>query len=315
MRNMADARTVPSRSANSDSIAVTVVIPTRNEARHLARYLEGVRRFSEVYVVDSQSTDSTVEIARAFDADVVQFHYQGGWPKKRQWALDSIPFENNWILLLDADEVLTPDLADEIEDAIRDPNFMGYQVFLRLSFLGRELRFGGNGFWKLSLFRRGKGHFECRLKDQDQSMGDIEVHEHIVVDGRVGKLRHALPHHNIESLARYLTKHNEYSNWEARVLSQATEPCDELPPALFGNQAQRRRWLKKRFFGLPGSPVFFFLYKYILRLGILDGVPGLIYCALQSTHFFHIKAKMYELKYTARSGNNDKETGGELQHK
>ena len=315
MRNMADARTVPSRSANSDSIAVTVVIPTRNEARHLASCLEGVRRFSEVYVVDSQSTDSTVEIARAFDADVVQFHYQGGWPKKRQWALDSIPFENNWILLLDADEVLTPDLADEIEDAIRDPNFMGYQVFLRLSFLGRELRFGGNGFWKLSLFRRGKGHFECRLKDQDQSMGDIEVHEHIVVDGRVGKLRHALPHHNIESLARHLTKHNEYSNWEARVLSQATEPCDELPPALFGNQAQRRRWLKKRFFGLPGSPVFFFLYKYILRLGILDGVPGLIYCALQSTHFFHIKAKMYELKYTARSGNNDKETGGELQQK
>ena len=315
MRNMADARTAPSRSANSDSIAVTVVIPTRNEARHLASCLEGVRRFSEVYVVDSQSTDSTVEIARAFDADVVQFHYQGGWPKKRQWAIDSLPLENNWILLLDADEVLTSDLADEIEDSVNDPNFMGYQVFLRLSFLGRELRFGGNGFWKLSLFRRGKGHFECRLKDQDQSMGDIEVHEHIVVDGRVGKLRHALPHHNIESLARYLTKHNEYSNWEARVLSQATEPCDELPPALFGNQAQRRRWLKKRFFGLPGSPVFFFLYKYILRLGILDGVPGLIYCALQSTHFFHIKAKMYELKYTARSGNNDKETGGELQQK
>jgi hypothetical protein len=91
-----------------------------------------------------------------------------------------------------------------------------------------------------------------------------------VVDGRVGKLRHALPHHDIESLTRYLTKHNEYSNWEARVLSQATEPYDELPPALFGNQAQRRRWLKKRFLGLPGLPVFFFLYKYILRLGILD---------------------------------------------
>ena len=183
MRNMADARTVPSRSANSDSIAVTVVIPTRNEARHLASCLEGVRRFSEVYVVDSQSTDSTVEIARAFDADVVQFHYQGGWPKKRQWAIDSLPLENNWILLLDADEVLTSDLADEIEDSVRDPNFMGYQVFLQLSFLGRVLRFGGNGFWKLSLFRRGKGHFECRLKDQDQSMGDIDVHEHIVVDG------------------------------------------------------------------------------------------------------------------------------------
>ena len=301
MQNMADPRTAPSRGANSDPIAVTVVIPTRNEARHLARCLEAVRRFSEVYVVDSQSTDSTVEIARAFGAEVVQFHYHGGWPKKRQWALDSLPFENDWVLLLDADEVLTLDLADEIGEAIREPNLIGYRVFLRINFLGRELRFGGNGFWKLSLFRRGKGHFECRLRDQDHSMSDIEVHEHVIVEGRVGKLRHALPHHNVESLDRYLTKHNEYSNWEARVLFQGTEQRDELPPTLFGNQAQRRRWLKKRFFGLPGSPLFFFLYKYILRLGFLDGVPGLIYCALQSTHFFHIKAKMYELEFTAKS--------------
>jgi len=282
-------------------IPITVVIPTRNEARHLARCLEAIRRFSEVYVVDSQSTDSTVEVARAFGAKVVQFHYHGGWPKKRQWALDSLSFENDWVLLLDADEVLTPDLTVEIEEAIGDSKFVGHWVFLQINFLGRELRFGGNGFWKLSLFRRGKGHFECRLKDQDQSMSDIEVHEHVVVDGRVGKLRHALPHHNVESLARYLTKHNEYSNWEARVLLQATGQGEELPPTLFGNQAQRRRWLKKSFFGLPGSPILFFLYKYILRLGFLDGAPGLIYCALQSTHFFQIKAKMYELKYSARS--------------
>ena len=89
--------------------------------------------------------------------------------------------------------------------------------------------------------------------------------EHVIVEGRVGKLRHALPHHNVESLDRYLTKHNEYSNWEAKVLLQETEQRDALPPKLFGNQAQRRRWLKKRFFGLPGSPLFFFLYKYILR--------------------------------------------------
>jgi glycosyltransferase involved in cell wall biosynthesis len=301
MQNISDPRTAPSPNVNSDSIPVTVVIPTRNEARHLARCLTAIRRFSEVYVVDSQSTDSTVEVARALGAKVVQFHYHGGWPKKRQWALDSLPFDNDWVLLLDADEILTSDLADEIQAAIRDVNFSGYWVFLRIKFLGKELRFGGNGFWKLSLFRKGKGRFECRLKDQDQSMSDIEVHEHIVLEGRVGKLRHALPHHNVESLARYLTKHNEYSNWEARVLSQTTQPSGELPPALFGNQAQRRRWLKKRFFRLPGSPIFFFLYKYILRLGFLDGAPGLIYCALQSTHFFHIKAKMYELKHTATS--------------
>lgn len=290
-----------SQRTSPHRIPVTVIIPTRNEARHLSRCLEAARLCAEIYVIDSQSTDETVEIAQKFGAKVVQFHYAGGWPKKRQWALDSLPFENDWVLLLDADEVLTPDLADEIREAIRDPNLIGYRVFLRINFLGRQLRFGGSGFWKLSLFRRGKGHFECRLRDQDHSMSDIEIHEHVVVDGRVGKLRHALPHHNVESLARYLAKHNEYSNWEARVLLRAAEQRDELPPALFGNQAQRRRWLKKRFFGLPGSPIFFFLYKYILRLGFLDGVPGLIYCGLQSTHFFHIKAKMYELECTAKS--------------
>src|SRR5579864_712806 len=144
MQNISDSRTAPSNSANSDSIPVTVIIPTRNEARHLARCLEAIRRFAEVYVVDSQSTDSTVEAARAFGAKVVQFHYHGGWPKKRQWALDSLPFENDWVLLLDADEVLSADLCNEIGQVIRDPNFSGYQVFLRINFLGRELRFGGN---------------------------------------------------------------------------------------------------------------------------------------------------------------------------
>src|ERR1035437_7341089 len=97
MQNMEDIRTAPSHSANSDSIAITVVIPTRNEARHLARCLEAIRRFSEVYGVDSQSTDATVEVARAFGAEVVQFQYHGGWPKKRQWALDSLLFENDWV--------------------------------------------------------------------------------------------------------------------------------------------------------------------------------------------------------------------------
>src|ERR1700752_3744639 len=126
MQNISDSQTASSHAANSDSIAVTVVIPTRNEARHLARCLSAIRRFSEVYVVDSQSTDSTLEGARALGVKVTQFHYHGGWPKKRQWALDSLPIENEWVLLLDADEILTPKLVDEIQAAIRHPNLAGY---------------------------------------------------------------------------------------------------------------------------------------------------------------------------------------------
>ncbi len=126
-------------------------------------------------------------------------------------------------------------------------------------------------------------------------MADIEVHEHIVVDGRTGKLKNSLLHHNVESLARYIAKHNEYSNWEARVWLEG-EMSTGLAPSLFGTQAQRRRWLKKRLLGIPGSPVLFFIYKYLLRLGFLDGVPGLIYCGFQGIQFFQIKAKIYELR-------------------
>ena len=124
-------------------------------------------------------------------------------------------------------------------------------------------------------------------------MCDMEVHEHFTVKGPIARLKNPLLHHNVDSLARYIHKHNEYSNWEARVWTQGAAE-DELPASLWGNQAQRRRWLKKRFLGVPGSPILFFLYKYIFRLGFLDGVPGLIYCGFQATQFFHIKAKIYE---------------------
>ena len=279
-------------------LPVTAIVPVRNEARNLPACLESLRNLGEVYVIDSQSTDTTAEIAHSYGAHLVQFHYQGGWPKKRQWAMDSLPLANDWIFLIDADEALTPQLAEDIRRAIQDPSVDGYYIALRMYFLGRELRHSGASFYKLSLFRRGKGRYECRLKDQDPSMADMEVHEHVVVEGRTAKLRHPLLHRNVESLSHYIRKHDEYSNWEARVWLEGENSSQALSPAFFGSQAQRRRWLRKNFFAIPGSPLLFFLYKYVLRLGFLDGIPGLIYCVLQSTQFFHIKAKIYELKST-----------------
>jgi glycosyltransferase involved in cell wall biosynthesis len=277
-------------------LPVSVIVPVRNEARNLPRCLESLQGVGEVYVIDSQSTDGTEEIARAFGAKVVQFHYSDGWPKKRQWAMDSLPLTYDWVFLVDADEALTPELTAEIQRAIRNPAFDGYYIALRMYFLGRVLRHCGASFQKLSLFRRGKGRFECRLQDQDSSMADMEVHEHVVVEGKTAKLKNPLLHHNVESLSRFIQKHDEYSNWEARVWLQGQAGYGDLPPSLFGNQAQRRRWLKKQFLGLPGLPVLLFLYRYLLRLGFLDGVPGLIYCGFQSNQLFHVKAKIYELK-------------------
>ena len=119
-------------------LPVTVIVAARNEARNLPRCLESLRNAGEVYVVDSQSTDATVQIAQSYGAHVVQFHYQGGWPKKRQWAMESLPLAYDWIFLVDADEALTPELADEIQHAVQDPARDGYYIALRMFFLGRR---------------------------------------------------------------------------------------------------------------------------------------------------------------------------------
>ena len=282
-------------ASTADKLPVSVLVAARNEERNLPACLESLRDVGEVYVIDSQSADATPEIARSFGAKVVQFHYQGGWPKKRQWAIETLPLANDWIFLVDADEALTPELSDEIRHAIENPDIDGYYISLRMYFLGRLLRHGGAGFWKLSLFRRGKGGYECRLKDQDTSMADMEVHEHVVVEGAKGRLKNPLVHRNVESLSRYIQKHDEYSNWEAKVWL-AKEDNEQIQPSLFGTQAQRRRWLKKNFLRIPGAPVLFFLFKYVLGLGFLDGVPGLIYCGFQGVQVFHVKSKIDELR-------------------
>lgn len=275
-------------------LPISVIIPVRNEALNLPRCLESMGGVGEVYVVDSQSTDATVAIAQSFDAKVVQFHYGGGWPKKRQWALQTLPLKFDWVLLLDADEALTPELISEIHRAVQNPEINGYYIPTQMHFLGRTLRHGDATFYKLSFFRRGKGRFECRFRDQDASMADMEVHEHVVVDGATARLKNSIAHENINSLSHYIQKHNEYSNWECRALL-SDESDAAMPPTFFGNQAQRRRWLKQTFFRVPGSPVALFFYRYFWRFGFLDGVPGLIYCTFQAIQMFHTKSKIYEL--------------------
>lgn len=294
----------PQSLPSTGKLPISVIVAARNEEKNLPRCLKALRDVGEVYVIDSGSTDATPEIARSFGAKVVQFRYQGGWPKKRQWAMDTLAFGFDWIFLVDADEALTAELAEEIRQAIQNPNINGYYVSLRMYFLGRLLRHGGAGFWKLSLFRRGKGGFECRLKDQDISMADMEVHEHVVVEGNTARLKNPIEHHNVESLSRYIQKHDEYSNWEAKVWVEGQANA-QLEASFFGTQAQRRRWLKTKFLRMPGAPLWLFLFKYVFGLGFLDGLPGLIYCGFQAVQVFHVKAKIYELRQARKNqGSN-----------
>lgn len=281
--------------ARIDRVPISVLIPTRNEASNLPRCLEPLKDWAdEIVIVDSGSTDGTQDIAASFGATVLQFQYAGGWPKKRQWALDTYPFRNEWILLLDADEILLEPIKQEIASAIKSTEYAGYWLRFQVYFLGKQLTHGGFDLWKLFLFRRGKGRYEKRLETQDANMSDIEVHEHVVVDGKVGRLRNPIRHENFNSLFRYIQKHNEYSEWEARVYLEGHK--GEVAPSFFGTQAQRRRWLKSKLFRVPGFPLMTFLYHYIIRLGFLDGKPGLIYCGMKGVQRFHAKSKLVELE-------------------
>jgi glycosyltransferase involved in cell wall biosynthesis len=277
-----------------ERVKISVLIPVRNEARNLGRCLAPIVDWAdEIVVVDSRSTDGTVEIAERAGARVLQFQYAGGWPKKRQWAIDTHPWRNDWILLLDADEILTEEAKRDIAQAIQSTTTNGYWLCFRMVFLGKMLRFGDTALWKLFLFRRGFGHYEKRLENQDASMADIEIHEHVVVEGPTGRIHSPIRHENWNSLDRYITKHNEYSNWESRVYVEGTTVG--VQPNLFGNQAQRRRWLKSVLMRLPGSALWRFLYLYVFKLGFLDGRPGLIHAMFKFTQTFHVKAKIFEL--------------------
>lgn len=282
-------------SSNGKRVPVSVLIPARNEAENISRCLDPLQNWAdEIILVDSQSTDDTCKIAESYGVKVLQFYYKGGWPKKRQWVLDTYSFRNEWILLLDADEILLDPIKKEIEQAIKSDKFDGYWLRFQLYFMGRQLKHGGFDLWKLFLFKKGKGRYEQRIDTQDTSMSDIEVHEHVVVDGEAGRLKSPIRHENFNSLFRYIEKHNEYSQWEAKVYQEGHK--GEIQPDFWGSQAQRRRWLKSKLVRVPGFSIMTFLYHYVLQMGFLDGKPGLFYCGLKGIQRFHAKAKLYELE-------------------
>ncbi|WP_442507031.1 glycosyltransferase family 2 protein [Novipirellula sp. SH528] len=274
-------------------LPISVLIPTANEEANLEKCLAAISSWAaEIVIVDSQSTDRTLEIAERYGATILQFDYKGGWPKKRNWAIDSHRWNSEWILLLDADEIITPAVAGEIAKQISRPDIDGFWIRYDVVFLGRMLKRGDSSLWKLPLFRVGKGRYELRTESQDESMCDMEVHEHVVVDGTVDRLSTPIRHENMKSLHDYIAKHNNYSTWEVSAWNEGV--TGELEPRLFGNQAQRRRWLKRKLLLMPGFSVAVFIYCFIFKLGILDGRAGLIYAQMRMAYYLQINAKIYE---------------------
>ena len=287
-------------TSNSAKVPVSVLIPARNEEANLPACLESVSRADEVFVVDSQSSDRSVEISESYGATVVQFHFNGRWPKKKNWSLENLPFRNEWVLIVDCDERITPELWNEIETAIQNSDFDGYYLNRRVFFLGQWIRHGGKyPDWNLRLFRHAKGRYENLNTEDIRNTGDNEVHEHVVLPGKVGYLEEDMLHIDFRDMYHWLERHNRYSNWEAQVYLNLLNGKDDhgtIGANLFGDSVQRKRFLKRIWVRLPFKPLLRFILFYFLRLGFLDGKAGFIYGMLLSQYEYQIGVKLYELR-------------------
>ena len=282
-----------------ERIPLSVIIPVKNEELNLSACLASVSFADEIWVVDSGSTDGTGAIAREAGAQVVQFAYAGGFPRKKNWALANLPFKNEWILLIDADERVTPELETEIREALgTERGVDGYYINRKLIFLGRWIRHcGWYPSWNLRLFKHRLGRYERLETDEVENAGDVEVHEHVVLDGRAGYLRHDLRHEDFKSVYHFIERHNRYSNWEAKVyhnFAHGIEGRARIGASLFGSPLERKRFIKRLWARLPFRPLLRFIWMYVIKAGFLDGRPGLIFCTLMTMHEAVISAKIYE---------------------
>lgn len=280
--------------AENEKLPITVIIATKNEECNIRECLESIRWAQQVCLVDSQSTDDTIRIADEEGAEVHQFVYDGGWPKKRNWALEKISIENDWILVLDADERVSEELQLEIKNAIQQDDVNGFYIRWKFIFLDRWMKYSWSHGWMLRLFRRGKGKYED-LGMRGEGGWDAEVHENIVVDGKCGRLKSPLVHDTRQDLEFWIRKQNEFSTWNAkRRIQQLQQPFPPFRDLWGTDPSRKRRWLKSLFIRLPGKPMLMFLYLFIFKRGFLDGREGWYFCVLRAIHEFNVNAKVFE---------------------
>ena len=278
-------------------LPVSVVLPVLNEATNLPEALRSVSWADEVVVIDSGSTDATRDIAQAAGARLVDFHYDGGPQKKKAWTVATQTFRNEWLLFLDADERVTPALRDEIESAIRNPEFEALALDREFIFMERSLRcFRPN--WNVRLFRYGSVEMEDLGLHDLPGTGDNEIHEHFVPTGRLDFLEAPLLHHDYRGIGPWFDRHNKYATWEAHLYAKLRrEPIGVSPWELLRMDAFRRKRVARQIWvRLPARPALRFLIWYFLRGGFRDGRVGLLFCYLMSTYELMVSLKLRELE-------------------
>ena len=278
---------------------ITVVVLTYNEEKNITACLESVYNFfKEIFIVDSGSTDKTLEIAKKY-TNKIYSHPFDNYSKQRNWAFENLPIETDWILNLDADHRIMPELTMELKSVFTKEipdDINGFLISRRTMFMGKWIKHGGHyPTYHANLFRKGFGKCEEKLYDQ-----------HYLVEGKLLKLEGDIIDIITDSLTNFTTRHNKWSTMEAiyQLSGKHKKEIDIVKADLKGHAIERRRALKKFYekFPLFIRPFFYFFQRYFLRLGFLDGKEGLVFHFLQGFWFrFLIDAKIFEIKYFSRN--------------
>jgi glycosyltransferase involved in cell wall biosynthesis len=268
-------------------MSISILILTLNEEQNIEACLNSVAFADDVVVLDSYSSDETVALAKAKGAQVYQRHFDD-FGSQRNYALDEIQFKHDWVFHLDADERFNEVLKKECERVVVLDERSAYFVPNRIIFLGKWIkRCTQYPYPQVRLIKRGEVRFAKAGHGQREDQAQRGV----------GHIQVAYDHYNFsKGIEDWIAKHNRYSSEEARLATTIeSRPFSEC---FSGDSMTRKRALKSWFVRLPARPWIKFFYLYFIKLGVLDGMPGLVYCRLQMMYEAMIMLKMKELKRT-----------------
>ena len=273
----------------SATLPISVVIATKNNVSSLANTLEHLRDFDDVTVVDSASTDGTIEIALEHGARVVQFEWNGKYPKKKQWSISQAGAKHPWVLILDADEYPEPALVAELKALVPElqmQTFAAYDITLKYRFAGKFLSHG-HKVVKRSLLDPQRAAFPEVDDLWNPGTFEIEGHYQPQTEGKIGRVKGNICHDDRDPVTSWFRRHNNYSDWEAHLRTQ---------PAAREELASKRTQQGQLWDKVPFKPLVFFVYSYIARGGFLDGRAGFDYALGLSMYYWQIGVKVREIK-------------------
>jgi glycosyltransferase involved in cell wall biosynthesis len=275
----------------SDS-AITSIVLTLNEEINLDRCLSSLKWTDRIIVIDSGSSDKTVDIAKSHGCEVFSNPW-GGFSSQRNWALDNTNIQTDWVLFLDADEELPPRLIDSICRETRYSHFSAYYLCPKIYFLGKWIRHSQNfPVWHLRLLRKG------RVRFKDSVTGHGETWE---VKGEIGTIRQPYIHYSFShGLKRWFEKHNQLSSIECQFYFKNHNEPIQYRQLVSKDKHRRRQALRTVSYKIPLRPFLRFFFQLFLKGGFLDGPAGWVYCGLYMVYEIMISAKICEAKYLKR---------------